>query len=274
MEVIYIMKIPFMQGEKEIEIDEVSRILVEDITVNPYQPRTNFNPSKITELANSIQNYGVIQPIIVRKRGKDYELVAGERRLRACKQLDMKEVPAIIKDISDLELAEIALVENLQRKNLNFIEEATAYQQIIEKFSLTQQELAKKIGKGQSTIANKLRLLTLPTEVCEKLNGENITERHGRALLKLEDSESQLSVLKEIKEKNLNVKDTERLIGKLLNKEEGKKSKVYTVYKDLRLFINTLNNSIDEMKEAGLKVKVEKTEEEEYVEFKVRLPKT
>lgn len=264
------MKIPFMQVDKKTE--EIRKILIEDILVNPYQPRIEFNSKEIIELAESIQNFGVIQPIIVREKNNAYELVAGERRLRACKHLGMKEISAIIKNISELEIAEIALVENLQRKNLSFIEEARAYQQLIEKFSLTQQELAKKIGKGQSTIANKLRLLTLPNEICKQLKHQSISERHARALLKLEDEESQLSIIKKIKENDLNVKETEKLIESLIKKEK-KKSKVHTVYKDLRLFINTLNNTVNEMKKAGLEVKVEKSEEKKYVEFKIRLPK-
>ncbi|MFW6264776.1 MAG: nucleoid occlusion protein [Bacillota bacterium] len=264
------MKIPFIQGEKSRE--EVIKVKIENINVNPYQPRITFNQVEIEELASSIKNYGVIQPLLLRESEGKYELVAGERRLRACKSLGMETIPAVIRNINDLEMAEIALVENLQRRDLSFMEEAMAYQQLIEKFSLTQQELAEKIGKGQSTIANKLRLLTLPTDVCKQIDLEFISERHARALLKLEDEESQLGVIEIIKEKELTVKETEKLISDILNKEE-KEARVLTVYKDLRIFINTLNNSINEMKEAGLDVQVEKSEEDEFVEFKIRLPK-
>jgi len=264
------MKIPFIQGEKNKE--EVVNIKIDNIKVNPYQPRVTFNADEITELAKSIKSYGVIQPLLVRVQGEFYELVAGERRLRACKSLGMNKVPAVVRDINDLEMAEIALVENLQRKDLSFMEEAKAYQQLIEKFSLTQQDLAEKIGKGQSTIANKLRLLSLPTDVCKQIELQYITERHARALLRLDNKDSQLSIIKKIKEKKLTVKETEKLIEDILNGKD-KKSNVYTVYKDLRLFINTLNNSISEMKEAGLNVHVEKSEEDEFVEFTIRLPK-
>ncbi len=264
------MKIPFIQGEKNKE--EVVNVQIDNITANPYQPRVTFSSDEIIELANSIKSYGVIQPILLREHGEKYELIAGERRLRACKSLGMDKVPAVIRDISDLEMAEIALVENLQRKDLNFMEEARAYQQLIEKFSLTQQDLAEKIGKGQSTIANKLRLLSLPTDVCKQIDVKYITERHARALLRLDDKESQLSVLEKIEEKELTVKETEKIVDDLLNSKK-KKSTVYTVYKDLRLFINTLKNSINEMKEAGLNVQVEKSEEDEFVEFIIRLPK-
>lgn len=264
------MKIPFIQGEKNRE--EVVKVKIDDIKVNPYQPRVIFNEEEIKELANSIKNYGVIQPLLIREKDEKYELVAGERRLRACRNLGMETVPAVIRNIDDLEMAEIALVENLQRRDLSFMEEARAYQQLIEKFSLTQQELAQKIGKGQSTIANKLRLLTLPTDVCKRIDMEFISERHARALLKLEDKESQFSVIKKIKEKELTVKETEKLIDNILS-EEQKESRILTVYKDLRIFINTLNNSINEMKDAGLDVQVEKSEKDDFVEFKIRLPK-
>ncbi len=265
------MKIPFIQGEKNKE-EVIVKIQIDNIAVNPYQPRVTFSSDEIIELANSIKSYGVIQPLLVREHEGKYELVAGERRLRACKSLGMDKIPAVIRNISDLEMAEIALVENLQRKDLSFMEEARAYQQLIEKFSLTQQGLAEKIGKGQSTIANKLRLLSLPTDVCKQIDLNYITERHARALLKLDDKESQLSVLKKIEDKNLTVKETEKIVDGLLNNKKNK-STVYTVYKDLRLFINTLKSSINEMKEAGLNVQVEKSEEDEFVEFIIRLPK-
>lgn len=268
------MKIPFKQGEKRS--GEINKILIEEIEPNPFQPRMEFKQDEIMELAESIKNYGIIQPIIVRKKNNRYELVAGERRLRACKYLGMKEITAIIKEIEDQEIAEIAIIENLQRKDLNFIEEAKAYQRLINEFSLTQQELAERLGKSQSTIANKIRLLNLPTEVCNKINFEEITERHARALLKLDDVKSQLEVIKQIKEKNLSVKETEKIIEKIKEEKEKKENKkrVYTVYKDLRLFINTLNNTIKEMKEAGLDVEVKKNDKGKYLEYIIRLPRT
>ncbi|MFW6022837.1 MAG: nucleoid occlusion protein [Halanaerobiaceae bacterium] len=263
------MKIPFIQEKNK---EEVIKVNIEKITANPYQPRTTFKSKEIIELAESIKSYGVIQPLVVRETNNGYELIAGERRLRACKHLKTKQVPVVIRKINDLEMAEIALVENLQRKDLNYLEEARAYQQLINKFSLTQKELASKIGKSQSTIANKLRLLTLPTDVCNILDPEYITERHARSLLKLEDKKLQLDIIEKIKDDGMTVKETEKYIDKLNNKNK-KEAKVFTVYKDLRVFINTLNNSINEMKKAGLKVDVKKKEEDEFVEYKIRLPK-
>ncbi|MEJ6951949.1 nucleoid occlusion protein [Natronospora cellulosivora (SeqCode)] len=262
------MKIPFIQDKKN---QEVIKVNIESISTNPYQPRLIFNQDEIDELAQSIKNYGIIQPLLVRSKGEKYELVAGERRLRACKSLGMDKVSVVVKELNDIEMAEIALVENLQRKDLNFLEEAQAYQQLIEKFSLTQQELAEKLGKGQSTIANKLRLLTLASDVRKHIDVSIVSERHARALLKMEDKNKQIEVLNKIKEKKLTVKESEQLINNIINKPL--KSKPQIIYKDLRLFTNTLKKTINEMKEAGLNIKVERKEEEDYFEFKIHLPK-
>jgi len=265
------MRIPFIQVERDKET--IRKIPLDSISTNPFQPRINFNQEEIDELALSIKNYGVIQPIIVREKEDGYELIAGERRYRACLALGLKDIPAIVKDIDDPDMAEIALVENLQRKDLSFMEEARAYQQLIENFSLTQKELAERIGKSQSTVANKLRLLNLPTDVCEQLEDENITERHARALLRLKDKDSQLALIEKIKKEKLSVKETEKIIERMLEEKEEKEPRIYTVYRDLRLFINTLNNTVAEMKKTGLDVQVEQIDEEDYVEYKIILPK-
>lgn len=266
------MKIPFLQEEKNN--DEIIQVNIKNITANPYQPRKKFDTDEIMELAESIKNHGIIQPVVVRKRKNGYELIAGERRIRACRSLDLRKIPAIIRDLNDQEVAEIALIENLQRKDLSFLEEAFAYEQLLSKFSITQQELAKKIGKSQSTIANKLRILSLPDEVRQKIDPDKISERHARSLLKVGNKKEQIEILNNIKEKDLTVKDTEKLIEKKLNKKKNfNKGKRVTVYKDLRIFINTLKNSINEMREAGLDVNVEKKEEEGYIEYNIRLPK-
>ena len=268
MEVL-IMKLPFIQEEKQEQVIEIANA---DIVKNPYQPRVEFNQEEIEELAASIKNYGVIQPIMVRSRGEKYELIVGERRLRACRKLGFKKVPAIVKDINAREMAEIALVENLQRKDLNYLEEARAYQKLMKEFSLTQQELAKKIGKGQSTIANKLRLLYLPEEITKLIKPEIISERHARALLKLKTKDEQLRVVHKILKKKLTVKETEKLIEQIL-KGKTKKRKLITVYKDLRIFTNTLKNTVAEMRKAGLAVELEETEKEGFLEYTIRLPK-
>jgi ParB family transcriptional regulator, chromosome partitioning protein len=209
--------------------------------------------------------------LVLRIKGDKYELIVGERRLRASKFLGLKEVPALIKDIDDQEIAELALVENIQRKNLDYLEEAWAYNKLIKEFSITQKDLAKRVGKSQSTIANKLRLLRLSTDVLERLRSPDISERHARALLKLNDKSKHLRILDEIKGKKLTVRETEILIDKI--RKENIVGKKITVFKDLRLFTNTLNKCIKEIKMAGIDIKVEKKELDDYIEFNIRLPK-
>lgn len=265
------MKLPFIQQEAKNR-DEIVKIPIKKVLPNPYQPRKEFNLEEIKELAQSIENYGVIQAIIVKKEEDNYILIAGERRLRASQFLNLEYIPAVIKDFSAKEMAEIALVENLQRKDLDFMEEADAYQKIIEMFNMTQKELAAKIGKSQSSIANKLRLLRLDTDIRKHLTGEEFTERHARALLKLAEKELQLTVINKIKEEKLTVKDTEKFIHKLLETKQKKKP-VKTVYKDYRLFTNTLNKFLEEMKTAGLDVKVNQEKKADFVEYVIRLPR-
>ncbi len=225
-------------------------------------------------LCQSIKEHGIIQPLTVRKVEDHYELIVGERRLRASKLAGLEQVPVMIKEFSDEESAAIALVENLQRKDLDFIEEALGYQKLIKKFGMTQQELAQKVGKSQSTVANKLRLLKLPEEIQSVLVTNNLTERHARSLLKLEKEEDQKIVLQEIIERELTVRDTDNLVENLINrKKDVKKNTVIRVFKDLRLYTNTLWATIKELKQGGLDVQVEELENEEFVEFKIRLPK-
>ena len=256
---------------------EVTRIAVDKIVPNPYQPRKDFTEQDIRELADSIENFGVIQPIIVSQIEDGFQLIAGERRLRAAKMAGANNIPAIIKNLSQREIAEVALVENLQRKDLGFIEEAAAYSRMLNEFGLTQEELAKKLGKSQSTIANKLRLLQLPEKVRNKLNSGSFSERHARALLRLEKRKDQLKVLAEIRQKDLTVKETLEMVEEIKTDQENENKQggsVKTVFKDLRLFKNTLNQTINEMKEAGLDVKVEQEREAEHFKYTIFLPRS
>ncbi len=199
--------------------NNVNYVSIELISPNVYQPRKHFNEETIEELSQSIKTFGIIQPLTVRKSGETrYELVAGERRLRAAKKIGLLQVPVIIIDITDKDSAAIALLENLQREDLNFLEEAVAYYNLIKDHSYTQEQLAQIIGKKQSTIANKLRLLKLDKEITNVLVENKLTERHARALLKLPDISIQKKVLKIIIDKSLNVKYTEDLIEKELLK--------------------------------------------------------
>ncbi|MGZ4031776.1 MAG: nucleoid occlusion protein [Tumebacillaceae bacterium] len=255
--------------------EEVRQIPIDQIVSSPYQPRTIFDDERIEELAQTIRTHGMIQPIVVRKVGDTYELIAGERRWRACQKLGIDTVPAIVRELNDSQAASVALIENLQREGLTAIEEAVAYQQLLELHGLTQESLAQRLGKGQSTIANKLRLLNLPQEVQDALLARKISERHARALLALPELELQLKVLGEIIEKELNVKQTEARI-KALNDAQVpvKKPRKISFSRDVRLAVNTIRQSLDMIVQSGITCEKEEEDHEDYYQFVIRVPKT
>lgn len=244
------------------------------IISSPYQPRSVFDDERIDELSQTIRTHGLIQPIVVRKKGDTYELIAGERRWRAAKKLGLKTIPAIVRELSDSHAASVALIENLQREGLTAIEEAIAYQQLIELHHLTQESLAQRLGKGQSTIANKLRLLHLPQVVQDALLNRKITERHARALLALSNEEQQIKVLHEILEKEWNVKQTETRIRQLVEKEQPKpKPKRVSFSRDVRLAVNTIRQSLQMIQNSGLSINTEEEDYEDYYQIVIRVPK-
>jgi ParB family chromosome partitioning protein len=258
----------------------VQQVQISDIVPNPFQPRKIFSSESLQELSASIEEYGIIQPLIVRAIPDGFELVAGERRLRASKLAGLSQVPVIIKEFTDKEVAELAMIENLQREDLHFLEEAEGFQQLITSFGFTQEELAKRMGKNQSTIANKLRLLKLIPEVRAVVAKEKLTERHARSLLKIDDPRLQMEVLELISEKGLNVRETEELIEEFLEdiakQVEAKntpKRNVVKIIRDVRIFINTINNVVGEMKKTGLKIKVKQEQDEEFIHINLRIPK-
>src|SRR5690625_124131 len=203
--------------EEEYHSDEVIQLPIRNISPNRFQPRSIFNEDKIKELAQTIHTHGMIQPIIVREIEEEtYEIIAGERRWRAVQSLEWEKVPAIIRNMNDTETASVALIENLQREELTVIEEAAAYAQLLELHALTQEALAQRLGKSQSTIANKLRLLKMPELIQQALLDKDITERHARALIVLKDEEKQLEMLENIVEHHLNVKQTEEQIERMM----------------------------------------------------------
>ncbi len=210
--------------DENLKKDIVS-IELSSIHPNPYQPREEYSDAEIAGLIDSIKSKGVIQPIVVRRSGKILELVCGERRYRAAKKAGLRRIPVVIKDLQDREVLELALIENLQRKDLNPIEEAKAFNRLIKEFGLTQSEVAKVVGKERSTITNRIRLLRLPHSIQSMVLRNEITEGHARALLSLKDETSMLSIAKEIKRKGLSVREVERLIQKkirVVKKSKGK----------------------------------------------------
>ncbi|MCR8643001.1 nucleoid occlusion protein [Paenibacillus sp. N1-5-1-14] len=255
--------------------DELKNIPVADVVPSPYQPRTVFDDDKLDELCQTIRTHGVIQPIVVRVRNNHYELIAGERRLRAVRKLGYETIPAVIRDFNDSQSASIALIENLQRENLTAIEEAVAYQQLMVIYELTQESLAQRLGKSQSTIANKIRLLQLPELVKAALLQRHITERHARALLVLDTEEIQLKVLDEIIAKDLNVKQTETRIKflKELVQEEKKSKRRVSFSKDVRLALNTIRQSVEMVASSGLNINTAEQDFEDHYEIVIKIPK-
>lgn len=261
-------------GEAEQTKGKTVFIKIDEIEPNPYQPRRHFPAETIAELAQSIRTYGLLQPIIVRKSGRAYQLVVGERRLIACRRLGWKSISASVKEITDSAMATIALIENLQRENLNFIEEAQGYARLMKTFNLTQEVLAQRLGKSQSTIANKLRLLKLPEPVQKILVEQNLTERHARALLKLESESTQKKMLAEIVNRGLNVSQTEKRIESMMEPATpaGKITEQREV-RDSRIFLNTIREAVKLIQDAGLSPEIEEREAPEYIEVTIRMYK-
>ena len=261
---------------------EVARIPIDAIRPNPYQPRRVFSQEALEELCASIRQYGLLQPISVRKAGSDtFELIAGERRLRASKMAGMTHIDAIVFTAYEQDSAVIAMMENLQRENLHYMEEAEGYQNLIRDHGMSQDELARKLGKNQSTIANKMRILKLPLPVKRMLLQHNLTERHARALLRLHDEEMQLKIIQVIVQQSLNVKATEELVERTINRiygiEEEVQEKKQPVCKgfirDTRLYINSIKTVVRQMTEAGVMAKMEAYEKEGGMELRVWIPK-
>jgi len=271
------------QAEAVHAAEEVIKLPIDQIVPNRFQPRTIFDDEKIEELSRTIHTHGVIQPIVVRKTSENqYEIIAGERRYRAMKKLQWTEVPAIVRNLTDKETASIALIENLQREELTAIEEAVAYQKLLELHELTQEALAQRLGKGQSTVANKLRLLKLPDEVQQAILKRKISERHARALIAIKDQPLQLEILQQTIENDWNVRQLEEHIHLLLHPETAdqeedapKKArpKRKAISKDVRIALNTIKQSLSMVTKSGITVKTEEEDTEEYYQITVKIPK-
>jgi len=300
----------FAKG-KPVTAQMVTEIAVEAIALNPHQPRQSFDEARMEELAASIKEHGIIQPIVVRPVGNAFELVVGERRLRAARMAGLKKVPAVVKEMTPQEMAVLALIENLQREDLNVIEEARGFRRLLDEFEFTQSGVGRLVGKGQSTIANKLRLLRLPEAVQIRILSDGISERHARAMLDLPGEAWQMRLLDEVRERGLSVRETEERVRALTSgdagvaptEENGGQGSLFDwpgglgpgrargssrrgsslgqvsdrrairVFRDIRLFLNTFRRAVEMLKEAGVRAELVEIDGPDFLEVKVTIPK-
>lgn len=263
----------FGLGErKAVSEVKVVKVPIDSIFPNPYQPRKTFDDAALEDLSASIAQYGVLQPLLVSPADNGrYMLIAGERRLRASKMAQLTEVPVIVSEYTTQQIAEIALIENLQREDLHYLEEAEGYEKLMNEFHLTQEAMAARVGKKQSTIANKLRLLRLSAPVRKVLVDASLSERHARALLKLPDDVKRLEALEVIVAKNYSVRQTEEYINKLLDGKKEEKRKRMVIVSDVRIYLNSIKQVVDAVKTAGIPVAMEQTLEGDEVIVSVRI---
>ena len=260
-------------GERKAVTEvKVVKVPIEKIFPNPYQPRKNFDDTALEELSDSIAQYGVLQPLLVTPAdGGRYLLIAGERRLRAARIAKLEEVPVIISEYTPQQIAEIALIENLQREDLHYLEEAEGYEQLMSQFHLTQEAMAARVGKNQSTIANKLRLLRLSIAVRKVLVDAGLSERHARALLKLDDDTKRLETLEVIITRNYSVRQTDEYINKLLDDKQQEKRKRLVIVNDVRIYLNSIKQVVSAIKNVGIPVNMEHSIDGDDVVINVRI---
>lgn len=254
----------------------IVQVPVNEIDPNPNQPRRAFDGERLAALAESIAQYGVLSPITVRLRYGRYELIAGERRLRAARLAGLARVPCLVLDVDLEESGLLAMVENLQREDLDFVEEARGIENLIRLFDLSQEEAARRLGLSQSAVANKLRLLRLPPDILAALRDKGLTERHGRALLRLGSADEQRASLAAVCEQGLNVAQTDAYIDALLAAREAPEKPARRrafILKDVRVFLNTLNHSLELMKQGGIAAGMKREETEEELIVTISIPK-
>lgn len=264
----------FMNGNKYKSGGSIILLPHDAIRPNPHQPRKTFDFDELQGLAASIKNNGIIQPLVVRRLTNDeYELISGERRLRAAKMVGLTTVPCVLMSADESESALYAIIENLQRDNLTYFEEAQAIEKLSSVFHMTQEEISGRLGKSQSCLSNKLRLLKLGTDVRNVIIENSLSERHARALLKLKTDRERLDALDYILAKNLNVNETDKYIDSLISPTPSRSQPKINKLKDIKIFVNTINHAVDTMRNAGIKADLRKHETPEYYEYVVQIPK-
>lgn len=253
----------------------VRYIPINTVRPNPQQPRRSFDETALRELADSIRAYGILQPLTVRDRGGFYELVAGERRLRAARIAGLREVPCLVAEVREEDAALLALIENLQRRDLDYMEEAAAIARLIGRYGLSQQQAADKLGKSQPAIANKLRLLRLAPPVIDCLRQYGLTERHARTLLRLTDPEQQLAAARHMGQRGLNVAQAEQYVDALTaeNRTAPPQRRPTYIIKDVRLFLNSVERGVRLMQSAGVGAEVGRRDTEEEILLTIHIPK-
>ena len=251
-------------------------IAIELIHPNPDQPRKIFEEQELAELCDSIREFGVLQPILLKKeQDQTYLLIAGERRFRAAQMVGLKQVPAIIREVDDREVALIALVENVQRENLNYMEEAQAYQRLMVDHGLTQSEIARRVGKQQSTISNKIRLLALPPDIQKVLAENQLTERHARALLRVQDDQLRMRIIEKILKNGFNVKQTDKPIDDLiLTQEEDLRKRDKLRFISYKIYVNTIRKAFTAVSEVEKEAKYFQEDKGDFLELRILIPKT
>ena len=254
----------------------VVELPAEKLIPNPRQPRKTFSKEELDGLSRSIASNGLLQPISVRRTsGGKYEIIAGERRWRACVQAGMRQIPCLVQECSDAQSAVLAILENLQRQDLQVFEEAEGIRRLMEDWGVTQEEAARRLGKSQSAIANKLRLLRLTSEERKCIVENGLSERHARAILRIPQEDVRKKLLAQVVEKGLTVRQTEELIEKVLEEKPAKPSKGRTfIAKDIRLFLNTIDHAIRTMQDAGILAQADRKDMGDYLEYTVKIPKT
>lgn len=267
-----------MQKPKSRTFLESGRVVylpIGAVRPNPSQPRKVFDPEGLQELAASIAQYGILQPLSVRRRKDGYELVAGERRLRAARMAGLSEVPCMLLAVDEAQSGMLALVENLQRRDLDFIEEAEGLARLMRLYGLSQEQAAARVGKSQSAVANKLRLLRHPPQVLDAIRKNRLSERHARALLRLPDEPSRMAAIEVILQRHLNVAGTEQYIERLLHDAPPAQPRRLGrfVLRDVRLFLNTVDHNLDLIKNAGIDADKTQEETEDAIVLTIRIPK-